>query len=69
MQKERIRMHDQEEQNKNQSEFIQRKSLCQLIYKNKYSCEIMIPEQWKPTFRIWKPPLIGLTTIHKKLNQ
>ena len=28
--------------------------------------ETLIPEQWKPTFRIRKPHLIGLTTIHKK---
>ena len=33
MQKERSRMREQEEQDKPQSEFIQRKSLCQLIYK------------------------------------
>ena len=31
--------------------------------------ETVIPEQRKPTFRIQKPPLIGLTTIHKKLSQ
>lgn len=33
MQKERTRMHEQKEQYKPQSEFIQRRSLCQLIYK------------------------------------
>ena len=33
MQKERSRMREQDEQGKPQSEFIQRKSLCQLIYK------------------------------------
>ena len=33
MQKERSRMREQREQDKPQSEFIQRKSLCQLIYK------------------------------------
>ena len=29
----------------------------------------VIPEQWKPAFRIRKPPLIGLTTIYKKSSQ
>ena len=31
--------------------------------------ETVIPEQWKPTFRIQKPPLIGLTIILKKSSQ
>lgn len=31
--------------------------------------ETVIPAKWKPVFRIRKPPLIGLITIDKKLNQ
>jgi len=34
---------------------------------NIFAFRNMISMQWKPKFRIQKPPLIGLTTTHKKL--
>lgn len=57
MQKERTRMHDQEEQSKPQSEFIQRKTLCQLIYRKLEDVAAITPDQYEQALE--KYPLLG----------
>lgn len=57
MQKERTRMHDQKEQHKNQSEFIQRKSLCQLIYKKIEDITTITEKQYEQVLK--KYPLLS----------
>lgn len=57
MQKERTRMHSQEEQDKNPSEFIQRKSLCQLIYKKLEDITTITANQYEQVVK--KHPLLS----------
>lgn len=57
MQKERARMQEQEEQAKPQSEFVQRKSLCQLIYKKLEDVAIITAAQYEQVLK--KYPLLG----------
>lgn len=57
MQKERTRMHEQEEQDKPWSEFIQRKSLCQLIYKKLEDVTTITSAQYEQALE--KYPLLG----------
>ena len=57
MQKERTRMREQEEQNKPQSEFIQRKSLCQLIYKKLEDVAAITADQYEQALK--KYPLLS----------
>lgn len=58
MQKERTRMHDQEEHNKSQSDFVQRKSLCQLIYRDLENVATITSNQYEqaltPTIMVWQ---------------
>lgn len=61
MQKERSRMQEQKEQEKPQSEFIQRKSLCQLIYKKLENVTTITSGQYEQTLK--KYPLLG-SLIH-----
>lgn len=57
MQKERTRMHEQEEQNKPRPEFIQRKSLCQLIYKKLENVATITSGQYEQALK--KYPLLS----------
>lgn len=57
MQKERARMQEQKEREKPQSEFIQRKSLCQLIYKKLENVTTITSGQYEQTLK--KYPLLG----------
>lgn len=57
MQKERIRMQEQEEQEKPRSGFIQRKSLCQLIYKRLENVAAITESQYEQTLKTY--PLLG----------
>lgn len=57
MQKERTRMREQKEQDKPQSEFIQRKSLCQLIYKKLENVTTITAGQYEQALK--KYPLLG----------
>ena len=64
MQKERTRMHSQEEQDKNPSEFIQRKSLCQLIYKKLENITTITAKQYEQALKKY-PTLSGLYALVK----
>ena len=57
MQKERTRMQEQEEQSKPRSEFIQRKSLCQLIYKKLENVATITSGQYEQALK--KYPLLS----------
>lgn len=57
MQKERSRRREQKEQDKPQSEFIQRKSLCQLIYKKLENVATITADQYGQALK--KYPLLG----------
>ena len=57
MQKERTRMHEQQEQSKIQSAFIQRKSLCQLIYKKIEDVTTITANQYEEVLK--KYPQLG----------
>lgn len=57
MQKERTRMHSQEEPDKNPSEFVQRKSLCQLIYKKPEDITTITANQYEQALK--KYPLLS----------
>ena len=50
-------MHSQEEQDKNPSEFIQRKSLCQLIYKKLEDITTITANQYEQVVK--KHPLLS----------
>ena len=67
MQKERARMQEQEELKKPQSEFIQRKSLCQLIYKKLEDVATITAEQYGKALE--KYPRLGqLYTLVKEFH-
>lgn len=57
IQKERTRMHGQEAPNKSQSEFIQRKSLCQLVYKKLENVAAITSNQYEQALK--KYPLLS----------
>lgn len=65
MQKERARMQEQEEQNKPQPEFIQRKSLCQLIYKKLEDVATITADQYEQALEKY-PLLSQLYTLVKE---
>lgn len=67
MQKERTRMQEQEEQNKPQSEFIQRKSLCQLIYKKLEDVATITADQYGQALEKY-PLLSQLYTLVKEFH-
>lgn len=50
-------MHEQKEEDKPQSEFIRRKSLCQLIYKKLEDVATITASQYEETLK--KYPLLG----------
>lgn len=64
MQKERIRMQEQEGQNKAHSEYIHRKSLCQLIYRKIEKVATISLEQYKQAIETY-PELSELYTLVK----
>lgn len=57
MQKERTRMHEQKETEKPHSEYIQRKSLCQLVYKKLEDIGILTVRQYQEVLK--KYPLLS----------
>ncbi len=65
--KERSRMREQEEQDKPQSEFIQRKSLCQLIYKKLENIAIITAGQYKQALETY-PLLNTLYSLVKEFH-
>lgn len=67
MQKERTRMQEQEEQNKPQSEFIHRKSLCQLIYKKLEDVATITADQYGQALEKY-PLLSQLYTLVKEFH-
>ena len=67
MQKERSRMQEQKEQEKPQSEFIQRKSLCQLIYKKLENVTTITSGQYEQTLKKY-PPLGSLYSLVKEFH-
>ncbi len=67
MQKERTRMHEQEEQNKPRSEFIQRKSLCQLIYKKLENVATITSGQYEQALKKY-PMLSELYSLVKEFH-
>lgn len=67
MQKERARMQEQEEQGKPRSEYIQRKSLCQLIYKNLESVAAITESQYEQALETY-PLLSGLYSLVKEFH-
>jgi transposase len=67
MQKERVRMQEQEEQSKTQSEFVQRKSLCQLIYKKLENVTAISLEQYKQVLKTY-PELSELYSLVKEFH-
>lgn len=67
MQKERSRMREQEEQDKPQSEFIQRKSLCQLIYKKLENVATITAGQYKQALETY-PLLSTLYSLVKEFH-
>ena len=67
MQKERTRMHRQEEQDKNPSEVIQRKSLCQLIYKKLEDITTITAGQYEQALKKY-PELSGLYSLVKDFH-
>lgn len=67
MQKERTRMREQDEQNKVQSEFIQRKSLCQLIYKKIENVATITINQYEQALKKY-PQLSVLYSLVKEFH-
>lgn len=67
MQKERTRMHNQEEYNKPQSEFVQRKSLCQLIYRDLENVATITSDQYEQTLKKY-PLLSNLYSLVKEFH-
>lgn len=67
MQKERARMQEQEEQDKPLSEFIQRKSLCQLIYKKLEDVAAITAGQYEQALEKY-PLLSQLYTLVKEFH-
>ncbi len=67
MQKERFRMREQEKQDKPQSEFIQRKSLCQLIYKKLENVATITAGQYKQALETY-PLLSTLYSLVKEFH-
>ena len=67
MQKERSRMREQEEQDKPQSEFIQRKSLCQLIYKKLEDVATITAGQYKQAVETY-PLLSAIYSLVKEFH-
>ena len=64
MQKEKTRIHRPEEQDKTPSEFIQRKSLCQLIYKKLENITTITAKQYEQALKKY-PTLSGLYALVK----
>ena len=64
MQKEKTRIHSPEEQDKPPSEFIQRKSLCQLIYKKPENITTITAKQYEQAIKK-HPILSGLYALVK----
>ena len=64
MQKEKTRIHRPEEQDKTPSEFIQRKSLCQLIYKKLENITTITSKQYEQALKKY-PTLSGLYALVK----
>ena len=60
-------MHEQEEQNKPRSEFIQRKSLCQLIYKKLENVATITPGQYEQALKKY-PMLSELYSLVKEFH-
>ena len=67
MQKERSRMREQEEQDKPQSEFIQRKSLCQLIYRKLENVATITAGQYEQALETY-PLLSALYSLVKEFH-
>lgn len=67
MQKERSRMREQEEQDNPQSEFIQRKSLCQLIYKKLEDVVTITVGQYEQALETY-PLLSALYSLVKEFH-
>ena len=67
MQKERSRMREQGEQDNPQSEFIQRKSLCQLIYKKLENVATITAGQYKQALKTY-PLLSALYSLVKEFH-
>ncbi len=67
MQKERSRMREQQEQDKPQSEFIQRKSLCQLIYKRLENVATITAGQYEQALKTY-PLLSSLYSLVKEFH-
>lgn len=57
MQKERTRMHEQNETENPHSEYVQRKSLCQLVYKNLEDIGTITIKQYQEVLK--KYPLLS----------
>lgn len=67
MQKERSRMREKGEQDKPQSEFIQRKSLCQLIYKKLEDVATITAGKYEEALETY-PLLSALYSLVKELH-